>query len=51
MTCPISSTKTIYISEAPKGFYAKLANGQVPGWLHPVALPAESPIKLWRVKP
>jgi hypothetical protein len=51
MTCPMSSTTTIFISEAPKGFYAQLAKGQVPGWLQPVALPADSPFKLWRVKP
>ena len=51
MTCPMSSTTTIFISEAPKGFYAQLAKGQVPGWLEPVALPEDSPFKVWRVKP
>ena len=51
MTCPMSSTTTIFQSEAPKGFYAQLAKGQVPGWLEPVALPADSPFKVWRVKP
>jgi hypothetical protein len=49
LTCPTSSTTTIFMSEAPKGFYAQLARGQVPGWLAPVQLPKDSPYKMWRV--
>jgi len=49
MTCPNSSTTTIFMSEAPEGFYAQLVRGQVPRWLTPVTLPANSPFKLWRV--
>jgi hypothetical protein len=49
LTCPNSSTTTIFMSEAPKGFYAQLTRGHVPNWLTPVALPKDSPFKLWRV--
>ena len=50
LICPDMSTSTIFMSETPKGFYAQLAKGQVPGWLTPVALPKNSPFKMWRVK-
>jgi hypothetical protein len=49
LTCPNSSTTTIFMSETPRGFYAQLAKGQVPKWLAPVPLPANSPFKMWRV--
>ncbi|HEX6218628.1 MAG TPA: AcrB/AcrD/AcrF family protein [Sphingomicrobium sp.] len=49
MTCPMSSSSTIFMSEAPKGFYAQLTRGQVPAWLTPVPLPPDSPFKLWKV--
>lgn len=49
LTCPDSSTTTIFMTEAPRGFYAQLVHGQVPKWLSPVALPADSPFKMWRV--
>ena len=49
LTCPNSSTTTIFLSEAPKGFYAQLEHGHVPAWLTPVVLPAKSPFKMWRV--
>src|SRR3954447_3018121 len=49
LTCPKSSTTTIFISEAPKGFYGQLERGQVPKWLAPVALPKDSPFRMWRV--
>ncbi|HUG45304.1 MAG TPA: AcrB/AcrD/AcrF family protein, partial [Sphingomicrobium sp.] len=39
LTCPNSSTTTIFLSEAPDGFYAQLSKGQVPDWLDPVELP------------
>ena len=50
MTCPNSSTTTIFLSEAPKGFYAQLNRGEVPGWLTPVELPEDSPFKVWKVR-
>jgi hypothetical protein len=49
MTCPHSSTTTIFVAEAPKGFYVQLERGQVPKWLAPVALPKDSPFKVWKV--
>jgi hypothetical protein len=49
LTCPNSSTTTIFMSETPKGFYAQLQRGQVPTWLTPVALPKDSPFRMWRV--
>ncbi|MEO7365174.1 MAG: AcrB/AcrD/AcrF family protein [Sphingomicrobium sp.] len=49
LTCPNSSTTTIFTSEAPKGFYAQLAQGKVPAWLTPIKLPANSPFKMWKV--
>jgi hypothetical protein len=49
MTCPNSSTTTIFMSEAPKGFYAQLQRGEIPKWLTPVGLPKDSPFRMWRV--
>ena len=49
LTCPNSSTTTIFMSEAPQGFYAQLQRGQVPGWLTPIPLPAKSPFRIWKV--
>jgi hypothetical protein len=49
LTCPNSSTTTIFMSEVPNGFYGQLERGQVPNWLQRVQLPADSPFKMWRV--
>jgi hypothetical protein len=49
LSCPNSSTTTIFVAEAPKGFYAQLQRGQVPKWLAPVELPKNSPYRMWRV--
>ena len=49
LTCPNSSTTTIFMSEVPKGFYGQLSRGQVPNWLQPVSLPPDSPYRMWRV--
>ena len=49
MTCPMMSQATIFAAAAPRGFYMQLERGQVPGWLQRVPLPADSPLKLWRV--
>jgi hypothetical protein len=49
LICPGMSETTIYTAEAPKGFYAQINAGQVPGWLQPIALPKDSPYKMWRV--
>ncbi len=50
LICPNMSTATIFRSEAPNGFYGQLIKGKVPAWLDPVALPKDSPFKMWRVK-
>jgi hypothetical protein len=49
LTCPNSSTTTIFQSETPNGFYAQLDRGQVPGWLSPIQLPKDSPFRIWKV--
>jgi len=49
LSCPKSSTTTIFMAEAPGGFYAQLERGQVPSWLVPVQLPKDSPFRMWRV--
>lgn len=49
LTCPDSSTTTIFESEAPGGFYVQLRRGQVPNWLQPVNLPKDSPYRMWKV--
>jgi hypothetical protein len=49
LSCPKSSTTTIFVAEAPKGFYGQLERGKMPGWLQPVALPKDSPFKMWKV--
>jgi hypothetical protein len=49
LTCPNSSTTTIFLSQAPSGFYAQLSKGKVPSWLTPVELPKDSPFRMWRV--
>jgi hypothetical protein len=50
LICPNLSESTIYAVQNPKGFYVQLVKGQVPDWLDPVALPKDSPFKLWRVR-
>jgi len=49
LSCPNSSTTTIFMAEAPRGFYAQLQRGQVPAWLAPVQLPKDSPYRMWKV--
>jgi hypothetical protein len=49
LSCPDSSTTTIFVAEAPKGFYVQLQRGQLPTWLVPVDLPRDSPYRMWKV--
>jgi len=49
LLCPGMAESTIYMARAPQGFYAQLADGRVPAWLEPVALPAGSPFRLWKM--
>ena len=49
LICPNMAEGANHKKFAPKGFLAQLERGQVPVWLTPVALPATSPLRLWRV--
>jgi hypothetical protein len=49
LICPNMSTATIFMSEAPNGFYGQLTKGKVPSWLQPVSLPRNSPYMMWKV--
>jgi hypothetical protein len=49
LICPDSSTSTIFMAETPKGFYGQLQKNQVPDWLEPIALPKNSPFRVWKV--
>lgn len=49
MICPDMATATLFMAEAPKGFYGQLVGGKVPAWLQPVDLGQESPFKMWKV--
>jgi hypothetical protein len=49
LICPNMSQATVFMAAAPRGFYAQLQRGQVPGWLKPVPLGKDSPLKMWRV--
>ena len=49
LTCPHSSTTTIFMSEVPNGFYGQLTKGKVPNWLKPIPLPPDSPFQMWKV--
>jgi hypothetical protein len=49
LICPNMSTATIFMAEAPKGFYGQLVAGKVPSWLQPVELPRDSPYVMWKV--
>ena len=50
LVCPDMSETTLYRARAPQGFYAQLMKGQVPKWLEPVTLAANSPFKLWKIR-
>lgn len=50
LVCPNLSETTVYRARNPNGFYGQLHRGQVPNWLEPVALPAKSPFRLWRIR-
>ncbi|WP_425506258.1 hypothetical protein [Sphingobium subterraneum] len=47
--CPDFPEGTVYQSRSPRGFYAQLARGQVPVWLHPVTLASGMPYTLYRI--
>jgi len=49
LICPMMSQSTNFLGEAPEGFYAQLAKGQVPAWLQPIDLGKDNPMKMWKV--
>lgn len=49
LICPNLSESTVYTARARQGFYVQLNRSQVPDWLAPIPLPANSPYKMWRV--
>lgn len=49
LTCPAMSQTTIFMAEAPKGFYGQLERGQVPSWLRPIPLPKGNPLRFYRI--
>lgn len=50
LICPSFAESTVYKARSPKGFYAQLEGGKTFDWLEPVALPKNSPFRLWRIK-
>jgi hypothetical protein len=49
LICPGNAESTIYRARSPRGFYARLARGEVPAWLAPLPLRRGSPFRLFRV--
>jgi hypothetical protein len=49
LICPMMSQSTVFLAEAPKGFYGQLAKGQVPAWLQQIDLGPKNPMKMWKV--
>ncbi len=49
LSCPESSTTTIFTAETPGGFYVQLQRNQIPSWLTPIQLPKDSPYRMWKV--
>ena len=49
LVCPNLAESTVYRADAPNGFYTQLVRGRVPDWLEPIALPRNSPYRMWRV--
>ena len=50
LICPNMAESTVYRARNKGGFYDRLADGQVPAWLTPIAMPKRSPLKLWRIE-
>lgn len=48
--CPGLADAHNYRTAASGGFMAQLTEGDVPGWLEPVAIPGEGSMKIWRIK-
>lgn len=51
LICPKMNETTIYRTRDKGKFYDLLEGGRTFDWLTPVPLPAESPYRLWRIRP
>jgi len=51
LLCPDFPEGTVYRARSPNGFYSLAEKGQLPGWLHPVALKdaGDLPYRLYRI--
>jgi hypothetical protein len=49
LICPNLSESTVYRAKAPDGFYVQLSKDRAPDWLERIALPKDSPYRMWRV--
>jgi hypothetical protein len=49
LVCPDFAESTVYRARSKGGFYDRLARGERFAWLTPVALPARSPFRLFRI--
>ena len=47
--CPDSNEAARFRSAAPEGFLARLADGEAFDWLQPLAVPASSNLRVWRI--
>jgi hypothetical protein len=50
LLCPGMSGEGHYGASDVESSFAELSRGEAPDWLEPVALPENSPFKLWRVR-
>lgn len=50
LVCPNMPESTIYRARNPGGFYDRLARGEQFAFLEPLALPKNSPLRLFRIK-
>jgi hypothetical protein len=50
LVCDDMAETTVYRARNQNGFYAQLHRGKVPNWLEPLALPKNSPFRLWRIR-
>ncbi len=49
--CPTSQEVGLTAAEAPDGFLSRLLRGDTIDWLEPVAVPAATPLMIFRVRP
>jgi hypothetical protein len=50
LACPSAVDLEAAKKDAPDGLWARIEAGRTPAWLEPMPLPAESPLRLFRIK-